>query len=143
MPVSSGCFYSRMSGVADADGGEVTGEIAFKRGQHVYDRWSSHGRLYDAVMRLTEPLRNDAFTALSVEPGETVLDLGCGPGQNVDRLQEAVGPAGQVVGLDDSPGMVERARARVSDNGWSNVDIVETDDAGSGYLSVTSNGGGA
>jgi protein-L-isoaspartate O-methyltransferase len=45
-----------------------------------------------------------------VRPGQTVLDLGSGPG--LDRLLAArrVGPTGKVVGVDLCPEMVEKAR---------------------------------
>lgn len=40
----------------------------------------------------------------------TVVDLGCGPG-NLTRLLSARWPEAEVIGVDSSPAMVERARA--------------------------------
>ncbi|MEW5765063.1 MAG: methyltransferase domain-containing protein [Acidobacteriota bacterium] len=42
-------------------------------------------------------------------PGLSVLDLGCGTGELTARLKEAL-PDSDVVGLDSSPAMLERAR---------------------------------
>jgi trans-aconitate methyltransferase len=46
---------------------------------------------------------------LALRPGERVLDLGCGDGVLTERL---VALGGDVVGVDASPAMIERARAR-------------------------------
>ena len=46
--------------------------------------------------------------------GETVLDLGCGPGIEVLAAARAVGPEGRVIGVDMTPEMVEAARARTA-----------------------------
>jgi ubiquinone/menaquinone biosynthesis C-methylase UbiE len=43
------------------------------------------------------------MAALDPKPGERVLDVGCGAGQTVVQLAEAVGPAGEVVGIDIAP----------------------------------------
>ena len=42
------------------------------------------------------------------QPGATFLDLGCGPGDYVDYLAQAGYPA---IGIDNSPGMIARAKA--------------------------------
>ena len=51
------------------------------------------------------------FSLGPLNPGDAVLDIGCGAG--VDSLVAAhlVGPGGRVVGLDVTPAMIERARA--------------------------------
>ena len=68
---------------------------------------------YDAQLEaLYRPYRPAAFDALRLAPGQIVLDLACGTGQNFDGLAERLGPAGRVVGLDASEGMLKKARAR-------------------------------
>jgi arsenite methyltransferase len=59
-----------------------------------------------------------------VRPGQTVLDLGSGPG--VDSLLAArrVGPTGKVVGVDLCPEMVEKARRNASLLGLRNVEFL-------------------
>jgi len=85
--------------------------------QRVYSWWSRHDRVYAAfvtafLLGRTDEFRDRTIAALSLSPGDTVLDVGCGPGPNFERLADAVGPTGTIIGVDASPGMVERARAR-------------------------------
>jgi ubiquinone/menaquinone biosynthesis C-methylase UbiE len=47
--------------------------------------------------------------AAGVQPGDRVLDIGCGPGYFARMMAEAVGPAGSVVGIDAAPEMIEYA----------------------------------
>ncbi|MFP3989844.1 methyltransferase domain-containing protein [Streptomyces sp. E11-3] len=56
-----------------------------------------------------------ALDALEVRPGQTVLDLGCGPGTDLGSLAEAATASGTVIGIDASDEMVERAGARTAD----------------------------
>lgn len=74
-------------------------------------------------------MRAETFDALSLEPGETVLDLACGPGTNFERLRDGVGSDGAVLGLDYSPGMTRRATELNDERGWENVHVVRVDAA--------------
>ncbi len=49
------------------------------------------------------------ITAAGVQPGQRVLDVGCGTGYFARLLAQAVGPEGQVVGIDPSPEMITYA----------------------------------
>ncbi len=51
---------------------------------------------------------------LAVRPGNTVADLGCGPGTDLERLASLAGPAGRVIGVDTSARMVTEAGRRAS-----------------------------
>jgi len=57
----------------------------------------------------------------SLDPGETVLDLGSGAGFDCFLAAEEVGSAGQVIGVDMTPAMVEKARENVEKNDATNV----------------------
>lgn len=52
---------------------------------------------------------------LHPQPGDRILDVGCGTGQDVLMLAELVGPEGSVVGIDNSEAMVETARQQAGD----------------------------
>jgi SAM-dependent methyltransferase len=53
-----------------------------------------------------------------------VLDVGCGTGLCFSRLQEKVGAAGHIIGIDESPDMLGVAGRRIADHGWENVTLV-------------------
>jgi ubiquinone/menaquinone biosynthesis C-methylase UbiE len=48
------------------------------------------------------------------KPGERILDVGCGTGVNVLAISKLVGAAGKVVGIDNSPAMLDIARDKAS-----------------------------
>jgi len=54
--------------------------------------------------------RMSAFTALAVESGQAVLDVGCGGGHLVRELALAVGDGGRAVGLDINAEQIGVAR---------------------------------
>jgi SAM-dependent methyltransferase len=59
-------------------------------------------------------------------PGETVVDLGCGRGQDVLRAAARVGAEGLAVGVDLSEEMLEKARRTVPSS-LANVRLVRSD----------------
>ena len=81
---------------------------------------------YDAELALLEPLRLEAIARLALRPGQTVLDVGCGTGLSLALLRQGVGARGHVIGIDQSPAMLERARACVRQHGWRNVRLIES-----------------
>ena len=81
---------------------------------------------YNLVDRPLRRIRRRAIAALQLRPGETALDFGCGTGLSFDELERAVGPGGRIVGVDVSPDMLRRARARIANHGWTNVTLIES-----------------
>jgi len=81
---------------------------------------------YDATCGPTWPIRERAVAMLGLQPGQSVLDVGCGTGLSLPLLRAAVGDAGRVYGFDQSPEMLAQACQRVSEAGWDNVDLFET-----------------
>lgn len=49
-----------------------------------------------------------------IEPGESVLDVGCGTGSLALEAKRRVGSSGSVRGIDASPEMISRARAKAA-----------------------------
>lgn len=70
-------------------------------------------------------LRARAIEKLYLRPGDYVIDVGCGTGLSFGLIEERIGPAGQLVGIELSPDMLAVARDRVERRGWSNVTLVE------------------
>lgn len=58
-----------------------------------------------------------------LRPGDTVLDLGSGAGMDCILAARRVGPTGQVIGVDMTQEMVEKARRNAQAAGVSNLEI--------------------
>jgi SAM-dependent methyltransferase len=61
---------------------------------------------------------------LAPHRGDTVLDLGCGPGLNFAALRNAIGPHGTIIAVDESPELLAVAAALVTRRGWDNVELI-------------------
>lgn len=85
------------------------------------EQYRRRAAVYDLELALFEPVRRKAVAWLAPQRGETVLDIGCGTGLSFELLRAAVGPEGRIVGVEQSPQMIDNARRRVKDRGWRNV----------------------
>lgn len=47
--------------------------------------------------------------ALAAQPGDTIVEIGCGTGMNFPLLQEKIGTEGKIIGVDISEAMLKRA----------------------------------
>ncbi|HRF50013.1 MAG TPA: arsenite methyltransferase, partial [Anaerolineales bacterium] len=56
-------------------------------------------------------------------PGQTVLDLGSGAGNDAFVARAVVGEAGRVIGVDMTEAMINRARANAEKRGFTNVEF--------------------
>ena len=71
---------------------------------------------------LADLLKQDkqrTYTLMHLEPGQTVLDVGCGPGTDTIPLAQIVGKSGQVVGVDHDAAMIAEAERRAEQAGCS------------------------
>jgi demethylmenaquinone methyltransferase/2-methoxy-6-polyprenyl-1,4-benzoquinol methylase len=93
--------------------------------QGIITKYRRIAHLPDVLFFFTFPIRRSAVQQLALRPGNRVLDVGCGTGPNFSFLAEAVGPAGEVVGFDLSPDMIQVARRRIERVGWKNVTALE------------------
>ena len=92
----------------------------------LYD--SNAGR-YDAMLILYRLAglthhRKMLVQSLQLQPGAVVVDLCCGTGANLFYLSRAVGPAGKVLAVDLSAGMLERARQKIAAESLQNVELI-------------------
>ncbi|EMA20595.1 class I SAM-dependent methyltransferase [Haloarcula marismortui] len=95
--------------------------------QSFYGRWA---RVYDWVANApgVASWRDRTVDSLALAPGDTVVEMGCGTGANVPALRERVGPSGEVVGIDVTREMLDRARERPARSGGA-VHYVQADAA--------------
>ena len=59
----------------------------------------------------------------SLQPGQTVLDLGSGAGFDCFLAAKAVGPSGRVIGVDMTPEMIAKARRNAANGDYENVEF--------------------
>ena len=65
----------------------------------------------------------DPITLASLQPGQTVLDLGSGAGLDCFFAAKKVGGTGHVIGVDMTPEMIERARSSAKRLNIQNVEF--------------------
>ena len=63
------------------------------------------------------------FSLGALKPGEKVVDIGSGAGFDSLIAARIVSPSGQVVGIDMTPAMIEKARSAAEEAGVSNVEF--------------------
>jgi len=85
-----------------------TARMAYDRLSPIYDGLA--GSSETRFMRL-------GVQMLSIEAGESVLEIGCGTGKALVELYHLVGEAGKVHGLDLSQGMLQKSSDRLSKSG--------------------------
>lgn len=62
-----------------------------------------------------------------IKPGDTVIDLGSGAGNDCFVARHETGENGKVIGIDFTPAMIERARANAETRGFNNVEFRQGD----------------
>jgi len=95
---------------------EPAGHYSFRVGRDFAEALGYPAELLDSVpSHAVEAFTGVATPMLRAElqPGEIVLDLGCGGGLDLALAARAVGPAGRAIGVDMAETMVERATATV------------------------------
>lgn len=66
-------------------------------------------------------LRKALMTLAGVQPGETIVDVGCGTGPLLLDLARAVGPTGHVIGIEPQPYLAAQARAKLAREGLTEI----------------------
>lgn len=77
--------------------------------------------------RMTAPVGDRILHAAALEPGDRVLDVGCGMGPTAIEAARRVGADGVVIGVDLSGPMLQVARERAQQAGLGHVGFEQTD----------------
>ncbi len=62
-----------------------------------------------------------------IQPGDTVLDLGSGAGNDCFVARAETGDSGKVIGVDFTPAMIRKARMNAEKRGFNNVEFRQGD----------------
>jgi ubiquinone/menaquinone biosynthesis C-methylase UbiE len=111
-----------MSNTADVTRNEPERDVA--TGFRNVDRTGDAGYYVRFLERATgveriRELKRHSYELMQVQPGQHVLDLGCGLGDDARALAAVVGSTGRAVGVDVSESMVTEARQRSEGTGLS------------------------
>lgn len=66
----------------------------------------------------------ETIAIAALQPGEVVVDLGCGSGEDAIAAAHVAGNEGRVIGVDVTEAMLEKARARQREAGLDNVSFL-------------------
>lgn len=98
---------------------EVEMDGTFEKMDRMY-RFQRH--VYDLTRRYYLLGRDELLDRLKVEPGEFVLEAGCGTARNLIKLGRRHGD-GNLFGLDASAAMLSTARSNVTAAGLTNIQL--------------------
>lgn len=102
---------------------ENADQIAYWNGPQG-ERWATLQREIDGIVI---PFGAAAMAAAAAQPGERVIDVGCGCGDTSIALARSVGAAGAVLGIDVSRPMLEVARTRAAGERLPQLAFAEAD----------------
>jgi SAM-dependent methyltransferase len=92
------------------------------------------GPLYDRFVRFRHIVTtglgahgDEALRLYPPQPGQRVLDVGCGFGDMTQQIAELVGASGEAVGVDAAPRFIETARTERAEAGIANAHFEAVD----------------
>jgi O-methyltransferase/aklanonic acid methyltransferase len=85
--------------------------------------FSDQAENYDLRVPFFTPLAAALVERVDIQPGQRVLDVGCGRGAVLYQAAELVGQAGEVIGIDIAQGMVSATDADVRRRGLTNISV--------------------
>jgi len=84
------------------------------------DKWVAN---QEALDKHLSALTDRLFQHTAIQPGERIIDIGCGTGATALRAAAATGPDGAVLGIDLSHPMLGLARSRAQAQGAANLTL--------------------
>jgi ubiquinone/menaquinone biosynthesis C-methylase UbiE len=118
---------------ASHNGDEIRRFIMALSKEEIRSSYHTGAKYYDFAVRLygligiRKAYRLRAVKLLRLQPGDRVVELGCGTGLNFPFIVERIGSEGRLIGVDLSPKMLEYALKRVKRAGWENIALVHSD----------------
>lgn len=110
--------------MSDASSSTANAEMRRYWNEVAGPRWVGRQALQEA--RNVEMLRL-LLAAAAPQPGEQVLDIGCGTGVTTEPFARAVQPGGRITAVDIAQPMLDAARARIDKAGLDNVSLILAD----------------
>jgi demethylmenaquinone methyltransferase/2-methoxy-6-polyprenyl-1,4-benzoquinol methylase len=97
-----------------------------QRVHHVFEKISDNYDKMNSVISFQQHIkwRKDTMKKMNVQPGSKALDVCCGTADWTIALAEAVGPTGEVTGLDFSQNMLNVGIEKVKDLGLNQVKLI-------------------
>jgi ubiquinone/menaquinone biosynthesis C-methylase UbiE len=97
--------------------------------QVMTSRYRRQSAFYDATeWKFTFLYGREALVEqMDIHPGDRVLEIGCGTGRNFDAIQRRLMGSGELIGIDCSRPMLEKASTRIREKGWTNVRLMDLD----------------
>jgi SAM-dependent methyltransferase len=89
-------------------------------------RWLHH---LDQFESMISPVGEALLARADYQPGERVVDIGCGGGASSRAIAQRVAPSGSVFGIDISPELIDEAQRRADIAGICNATYVAADAA--------------
>jgi len=109
-----------------------TGGLTQDRLNDYYKRRARNYNLTDYLFLGQFPrlvMRETLMDMSGLKVGDTVLDFACGAGANFSYILERIGSTGRLIGVDYSQDMLDEAGRIVAENGWKNVELIQSDAA--------------
>jgi demethylmenaquinone methyltransferase / 2-methoxy-6-polyprenyl-1,4-benzoquinol methylase len=97
-----------------------------ERVHHVFEKIYENYDKMNSVISFQQHIkwRNDTMKRMNVQPGSKALDVCCGTADWTIALADAVGPTGEVVGLDFSQNMLKIGEEKVKGLGLNYVKLI-------------------
>lgn len=106
-----------VQGRAVADGA-VADDKSVMQGQdwagEMGEKWNRHLQQFETMIA---PIGAAVMELAALQPGERVLDIGCGGGNTTLAIAAQLGPHGEALGLDISPVLIDTAKRRARESG--------------------------